>query len=233
MAGRATVGMLVLGWAMFSAVVGARTADAGFTVNDIRYWVGTGSNKAALVIDWKSGNAPLCLAWGYRWDGTATGENMLTAIAGSGDIRSSANGPIVGGLGGADPRLGAQIIAAWGSKIVFGLGYDVDDDGGFAYVNGASETGHGADPDDNYHEGWFYGFWNYALSTDGANWSSSFIGCSEHSLSNGDWDGWSWDPTFSFSAYPDEPVAAIPEPATISLLAAGAAAILLRLRRRR
>ncbi|HUX16670.1 MAG TPA: PEP-CTERM sorting domain-containing protein, partial [Phycisphaerae bacterium] len=202
--------------------------------DDIEYWIGSGSNEAALVIDWKSGNAPTCLAWGYRWDDSATGEDMLTAIAGSGDIRSSNNGPVIGSADGADSRFGIQITDWGGSKTVFGLGYDVDDDGGFVYVNGADETGHAADADDNYHEGWDYGFWHYAVSTDGVNWDSSgFVGFSGRTLSTGDWDGWSWDPSFSFAVFPNEPAAATPEPGTISLLALGVAAALLRRCRKR
>ena len=48
-------------------------ADASFTFDDIQYWVGNGSNKAALVIEWHDGNSPGChglgisLGWrGYR-----------------------------------------------------------------------------------------------------------------------------------------------------------------------
>ena len=56
-------------------------ADASFTFDDIQYWVGNGSNKAALVIEWHDGNRPDAMVWGYRWDGEATGHNMIVAIA--------------------------------------------------------------------------------------------------------------------------------------------------------
>lgn len=51
-----------------------------FTFDDIRFWVGEGENKAALVIDWyyDGGNA---MVWGYRWDGEANGLNMISEIA--------------------------------------------------------------------------------------------------------------------------------------------------------
>jgi len=93
---------------------------------------------------------------------------------------------------------------------VFGLGYDVDNDGPFAYVNGADETGHAADPDDVYHEGWEYGFWNYRTSTDGQTWTSAEMGFAGRTLAHGDWDAWVWDPEFSFSLDPTGLAAAQP-----------------------
>ena len=63
-----------------------------FTFDDIEFWVGTGANRAALVIDWVEGSTePPALVWGYRWDGTARGSDMLTAIV------------------AADPRLFAKL----------------------------------------------------------------------------------------------------------------------------
>ncbi len=40
----------------------------GFSFDDIHYWVGEGTNKCAIVVDW-SGTAK---AWGYRWNGDCT-----------------------------------------------------------------------------------------------------------------------------------------------------------------
>ena len=219
MAGRATVGMLVLGWAMFSVVVGVRAADAGFTVNDIRYWIGTGSNQAVLVIDWNDGPGPRSLAWGYRWDGSATGEDMLTAIV------------------NADPRLNWRVgaFSDYGLPL-YGVGYDLNDDGILPTIRpetvGADTSG------DHWADGWFTaGYWGYYIDDDGNNtagdsWGFPDAGMSMRALCDGVWDGWSFAPGFSGDA-PSEPVAAIPEPGTISLLALGAGAILLRLRRRR
>jgi len=38
------------------------SAQAAFTFDDIEYWVGTGSNRAALVIDWHDGKNQQSLA---------------------------------------------------------------------------------------------------------------------------------------------------------------------------
>ena len=47
--------------------------------DDIKLWAGTGSHKAALVIDFaNSGGTPY--AWGYRFDGDKTGLDMIKAI---------------------------------------------------------------------------------------------------------------------------------------------------------
>ena len=51
-----------------------------FTQNDILYWVGTGANQALLVVDFNSGQADESVAFGYKFDGTPTGEDMLLAI---------------------------------------------------------------------------------------------------------------------------------------------------------
>lgn len=210
------------------ALGAAPAARAQFTFDDIEYWVGGGDNQAALVIDWVSGNDPLCLAWGYRWEGEATGEDMLMAIAGAGDVRSENNGPVIGSVDGDDPRLGAQITAYSFGNAVFGLGYDVDNDGGFVYVNGPNETGHAADADDNYHEGFLNGYWSYWQGSgnpyDGGSWGVATVGMGDRTLATGDWDGWSWNATGAWPSEPEPgvPVAApVPEPATMALAALG------------
>ena len=51
------------------------------TFDDIDFWVGQGQKKAMLVVDWNDGNEPEALAWGFRWDGDATGQDLLEAVA--------------------------------------------------------------------------------------------------------------------------------------------------------
>ena len=51
--------------------------EATIATSDILYWVGTGSNQAILAVNW----ADTALAWGYRWNGTATVADMMDAIA--------------------------------------------------------------------------------------------------------------------------------------------------------
>ncbi len=51
--------------------------EATIAAGDILYWVGTGANEAVLAVNW----ADTALAWGYRWDGTATVADMMDEIA--------------------------------------------------------------------------------------------------------------------------------------------------------
>lgn len=52
-----------------------------FTMEEVGFWVGEGPKEALLVIDWNDGVEPVSLAWGYRFDGQPTAEQMLTDIS--------------------------------------------------------------------------------------------------------------------------------------------------------
>ncbi|MCB0763864.1 MAG: T9SS type A sorting domain-containing protein [Flavobacteriales bacterium] len=59
----------------------AAITHAQFSMNDVLYWVGTGTDSTVLVIDFLDGNPDgSSYAWGYLHDGTATAEEMLVAI---------------------------------------------------------------------------------------------------------------------------------------------------------
>ena len=49
--------------------------------NKIVHWAGTGENRAALVIQFNDGKEDVAYVWGYRWNGTASGEDMLREVA--------------------------------------------------------------------------------------------------------------------------------------------------------
>ena len=51
--------------------------EATIAASEILFWVGTGSNEAVMAVNW----ADTALAWGYRWDGTATVADMMNHIA--------------------------------------------------------------------------------------------------------------------------------------------------------
>ncbi len=61
--------------------------EATIAANDILFWVGTGSNEAVMAVNW----ADTALAWGYRWNGTATVADMMAHIAAA-DPRFSYSG---------------------------------------------------------------------------------------------------------------------------------------------
>ena len=45
--------------------------------DNIDYWIGNGQKQAIVVVDWNDGNLHEALAWGIRWDGQMTAEEML------------------------------------------------------------------------------------------------------------------------------------------------------------
>ena len=51
--------------------------EATIAASDVLYWVGEGTNEAVMAVNW----ADTALAWGYRWNGTATVAGMMDAIA--------------------------------------------------------------------------------------------------------------------------------------------------------
>jgi hypothetical protein len=54
-----------------------------FTMDNVIFWTGSGSNRSVLVIDFNDQTSQECLAWGYRFDGAKTAQDMLTEIAGN------------------------------------------------------------------------------------------------------------------------------------------------------
>ena len=51
--------------------------EATIAFSEILFWVGEGSNEAVMAVNW----ADTALAWGYRWNGTATVADMMDHIA--------------------------------------------------------------------------------------------------------------------------------------------------------
>ncbi|MEX2091453.1 MAG: hypothetical protein WD971_02190 [Pirellulales bacterium] len=194
------------------ALVPALSSAAPFNFDDIEYWVGSGSNRAALAIDWADSTTdPPALVWGYCWDGMALGRDMLTAIV------------------AADDRLFAKIGGSASSPVaIYGLGYDANDDGQFALDDetafdadgfASSSPADGAvsvDTADFYAEGWFTGFWHYGQASanpyDGGSWSDAPRGMAGRELADGAWDSWTFTATFNFAAYAENPSAAAPAP---------------------
>jgi hypothetical protein len=66
---------------------GPTPEEATIDFNDILFWVGNGSNEAVMAVNW----ADTALAWGYRWNGTATVADMMAHIAAA-DPRFSYSG---------------------------------------------------------------------------------------------------------------------------------------------
>ncbi len=56
--------------------------------DSIEHWAGDpdGEKKCALVIDFQDGQTGQSLVWGYRWNGTKTGEDLVRAVASQSSI---------------------------------------------------------------------------------------------------------------------------------------------------
>ena len=88
----------------------APTNAAAFSFNDIQNWTGEGSKIAAMALKWT--NSENALVFGYRFEGTKTGEEMAIDIV--------ANNPRLFML--------MQSGTAYGSAIG-GFGWDADNNG--------------------------------------------------------------------------------------------------------
>lgn len=201
------------------AVLASQAIAAPFAFDDVEFWVGSGANRAAVAIDWvENSTEEPALVWGYRWDGIASGRDMLTAIV------------------AADDRLFAKLGNTSVNPVrLYGLGYDTDDDSdfgvcsefecavfddlGFAYSGEIYVAAAATDTADQYREGWATGtgFWHYSISTvpgtnpyDGGHWSDTNIGMATRQLVSGDWDSWAFQlsTTPPFTSYAENPAAA-------------------------
>ena len=108
-------------------VRGMRTASA----NDVRFWVGTGSNEVVAAFffcatDTAGADYAAGIAYGYRFNGSATIADMFNAIA------------------AADPNFVYSATGGWLNSIGYNNGtinYQIPDGSAMYYVNGAYASG--------------------------------------------------------------------------------------------
>lgn len=186
-------------------------------LDDIQHWTGSGTNRAALVLQWNDAFSPSSLVWGYRWDGQATGLDMLRAIAGSTRIEDLA-GDLVGSGSGSDSRLTLGLVQYSFGLSVLSLDY--------VPFQSAQRT----------QSDWNSGYWEYFIS--GGNfeytnwgetlpslydvpgstlypaglWLSSPIGAGDRTLVDGAWDAYSFAPGFVSQSVQQPSAAPIPLP---------------------
>jgi hypothetical protein len=197
--------------------------------NDITYWVGSGSNESALVIDFGSSGG--AYAWGYRWDepispAVVSGADMILAIAADDPNLSIAH------LGTANDGFFLQSITYksdtgannptppytpfWNYALAGGSSgvgeYDP------AYVDGdpLPQTWSYSDGGTNLPSTWT------AAKAGAADFSETYSDASStpvpgRSLADGSWDAWVLG---EFSAVPSGPITAAPEPSSFPFLAA-------------
>lgn len=172
----------------------AVTTNISFS--DIQYWVGSGTNQAAFVVQWNDSKNPDALVWGFRWNGTATGEDMLKAIA-QADHRfftllypGTQFGSAVGGMGFDLNGQNSNALYKSGNitypyypvnGIVNTAAYDFDD-----YT--------AADTADHWGSGWYNSYWSYWVKDPAdADFGYSGVGASSRILQNGSYDVWNFN----------------------------------------
>ncbi|HEX3627731.1 MAG TPA: hypothetical protein VH280_20165 [Verrucomicrobiae bacterium] len=115
------------------ALAGALTLTQAHAISldDIQLWAGSGTNRAALVVEWNSPEvlnnttvpAPIAnktMVWGYRFNGTATGTQLIDAIV------------------AADPKLYMMINDEYDATIVVGIGYNRNGDSVIGLTDGVT-----------------------------------------------------------------------------------------------
>ena len=187
------------------------TTNDSFSFDDIQNWTGEGENQAAVVIQFNTGKETEtnALVFGYRWNGTATGSDMIVAIAKN------------------DPRFYCLANNGMYGYSIGGIGWDADEDGDIYLMNGsekitltdgkyecASEYDYdnftAGDTDDLWAGGWMSkGYWSYWNATDSpANFTYANTGAGGRILTDGCWDGWNF--SANYASYEWLPFAAAP-----------------------
>jgi hypothetical protein len=204
------------------------------SLDDIQLWTGSGTNRAALVIEWNSPEvfnqttvpAPVAnktLVWGYRFNGAATGTEMLNAIV--------ASDPRLYALEHIDPAYGTGVDAIGfnldGSGIA-GVSDGSVTDNADAFTNGVLmdpnlnvDAAHSLNSGDLFWSGFSGPYWQLWTELDdnggffsspnrGTNefwdpdtyaqgqWASAYYGLDELPITNGSWIGFS----ISAAGYP-------------------------------
>ncbi len=173
------------------------TVATNINFSDIQYWVGSGTNEAAFVVQWNDSKNPDALVWGFRWNGNATGEDMLRAIA-QADHRfftllypGTQFGTAIGGFGFDLNGQNTNALYKNGnttyplypvSGVLNTSAYDFDD---FT----------AADAGDHWGSGWYNSYWSYWVKDPAdADFEYSGVGATSRVLQNGSWDVWNFNP---------------------------------------
>ena len=196
---------------------GDSSADGTFTFDMIKNWSGTGANRAAMVLQFNDSREEYALVFGYRFDGTSTGLEMMETIVKN------------------NPRLYwlTQSGTAYGSTFA-AMGWDADNDGDIALMkNGVIyeleedwnvfyttssdyDSWTAVDNDDYWRAGWYSnGYWSYWVKSSAeATFSYSSYGISGRTITDGCWDGWNFAAGFMSSAWKTFAAAPAAEAAT-------------------
>ena len=172
----------------------APTNAAAFSFNDIQNWTGEGSKIAAMALKWT--NSENALVFGYRFEGTKTGEEMAIDIVANNPRlfmlmqSGTAYGSAIGGFGwdadnnGFSLKNDKEVVQPDARGI-----YEITSDYSFDSYTSVSKT-------DYWNSGWYQGFWSYNLAQGDTPSDISFAstGCSGRTLTDKSWDLWLFTP---------------------------------------
>ncbi len=212
----------ILSLTLFSTGLGQAAVNS---FSDINYWVGTGANQSALVIDFQTDASTSAFAWGYRWDEPTdpvviSGADMLLAIA-----AADPNLDVAHGGSAEDGFFVTQITyeSAFG-EFSATSGDFINDLRYWNYHLAGGTTGVASsdpdyDPDAPQPQIWTYPNAGTSVPT---SWEPSKTGASGQSggiqgrlLADGSWDAWTFG---EFGVTPGGTIAAAPEPSNFALL---------------
>jgi len=193
----------------FSVTYGESVTLNDFTFDDVQYWVGEGSNRAALIVQWNDGKNPDALVWGYKWNGNKTGNDMIRDIAQT------------------DPRIFMLLYDhnSMGTAVA-GIGYDFSGNSSIELIRDGADYGYDylrktpvngivttpdydfdfwtcTEPSAHWGSAWYDGFWSYWVKDEGTEYEFSGMGTSGRPLKNGSIDVW-WfvdEPPITGTAY--------------------------------
>ena len=96
-------------------IVGLQAQTSVSSFEDLKFWAGTGTNRAGFILQFGDGLYPASVAWGFRWNGTNSVAAMVLALAGQ---TSGSNVPTP--VAGSDPRLAivATFYPSFGDYLV-------------------------------------------------------------------------------------------------------------------
>ena len=189
---------------VFVLVLSASCLGYTFDQVAVEQWAGSGANEAMCVIDFGGGNN---YAFGYRWDGPATSEDMLVDLDAQTNLTIDYSyHPTYG--------FGLDGISYQGHSIVVSPFWD-------PYYPAFWWSGHAAYDEDLYDDNWNYigTVTHPAAAGDGENWLYAPLGASSRELADGVWDGW----TQGENWVADPPATPTPEPMTAAMMAVAAA----------
>lgn len=218
------VGILIAGFCAISTAFGQITG-----MQDILLWTGSGANESALVFDFHGPSGRQSFAFGYRWDGTATAQDMITAVD-QAWVELSVSSPF-------------YVVNVSFFDVVTGITHD-ETGGSFAtyptdylnwgyYVAGGTATAFSPTPP-------FSPVGTVTIPGGGSSvpvsWTTSPSGSADRFLANGSWDAFSFGQSNQLFVHQTPPsgtvYAAVPEPSQVALLLFAGAIVFFHARKR-